>query len=624
MTTSLQITDLNLASIENSIKEFLKDTPEFSGYNFEGSVMSRIVKILAYNTYHQAYLTNMIGNESYLDTALIRQNIVSRAKAIGYTPRSMTAATASLTLTFLPDDSPDSIFIPKYTAFRSTLDGVIYNFLTLQDNYVQNFSGSYIKTISVYEGQSYTYNYTYDSDQVVYEIPDPKVDTSKLKVYIKENSATSDRTEYKLVDDITEINSESDVYFLQENSKGNYEIYFGDGILGKELETGNIVQIEALICNGPLANDIGAFTAVGYSGYNKSNYAITYGATISANGRSSEGQDRETETSIKFSAPKNYEMQKRSVVEDDYKNYLMSKYSDIQSISVWGGEKNDPPIYGKVIISIKPSSGYVISNYRKSQIIADLKGRNVQSIDPLIIDPIFTYVNIRSDVEYNSTLTSKTKEELFGDISETIIDFESETLSKFQNSFRFSKLSTAIDATDTSISSNNTEILYEKRFTPIYDTTITYKLQFNIPLYNPYDGYLGCLTSTQFKLANTGANFCYLDDDGLGNVRIYYLQNNDKVYVNRTAGTIDYDTGKILLTSFRFTDLATSQTEFRIFVQGNSSTYTPIRNEILLLSFPVIQLFDIIQNTVVFSSTIDVLGNTSPLQTNAVLTSVVI
>ncbi len=622
--TNIQITDLNYASLEASIKEYLKDTPEFSGYNFEGTVMSRIVKILAYNTYHQSYFVNQLAAENYLDSAQLRENVVSKAKALDYTPRSYSAATANLLLTFTPFDSPATIIIPKYTSFRTSSDGITFNFLTLQDNYINADNGTYIKSIDVFEGQSYTYNINYDSNIEFYEIPDQKVDTSKLKVYVKENSLTTDREEYALVTDITEINLLSKVYYLQENAAGKFEIYFGDDVLGQSLTSGNVIQIEALINNGILGNDLTGFSPVGVTGYDNSNLANTYIANVTTLTSSSEGMDRETIREIKYSAPKKYAMQKRSVIAGDYKQYLLTRYPDIQSISVWGGEDNIPPVYGRVIISIKPSSGYVISNFRKSQIVADLKGRNVMSIDPLLIDPIFTYVDINSTVYFNSKLTTKTAEELFGSVADVITDFEAETLSKFEDDFLFSKLSTAIDSADASISSNDTTIKFEKRITPVYDTNLTYKMKFNVELYNPYEGYLGCLSSSGFKLTNTGINTCYVDDDGLGNVRIYYVLNNVKTYLNNTAGTIDYLTGEVILNSFSFTELPFVETEFKLFVEGASKSYQPLRNEILLLSFPKIKMFDTQQKNVVFSDVVDVLGNTSPLQTNSVLNTVVI
>lgn len=621
--TTIEITDLNYASIESRLGEFLKNTPEFAGYNFEGTVMKRFLKILAYNTYHQSYLVNMLANENYLDSALLRASVVSKAKALGYLTRSSIAATANLTLTFTPFDSPASIFIPKYTAFRATVDDVTYNFLTLQDNYVQNSNGTYIKSLDVFEGQSYTYNIPYSADQEFYEIPDPKVDITKLKVYVRPNSLTTDRVEYEQATDITQIKSDSLVYYIQENNAGNYEIYFGDGVLGAALEAGNIIVIEAFITNGPLANEINFFAPVGTTGYNSNNIASTYIANVSVNSRSSEGQDRESIASIKFNAPKNYGEQGRTVVANDYENYLTRKYPDLQSISVWGGENNDPPVYGRVIISVKPSNGFVISNFRKSQIISDLSGRNVMSIDPLIIDPVFTYVNLDSIVQYDSSVTSKTKEELFGLVSDVIVAFESDTLSKFKKSFVQSKLGTAIDNADPAISSNDTTVRFEKRITPIYNSTISYKLKFSIPLSNPYDGYLGCVSSTGFKLANTGSNVCYIDDDGLGNIRIYYILNNEKVYI-RNAGTIDYENGLIVLNSFNFTELTLDSTEFKVFVQGASKTYKPIRNEILLMSSPKIQMFDEVQNSVVYTSIVDVLGNTSPLSSNSILNTVVV
>ena len=618
----VNLTALNQKEIEESIKDYIKNTPEFSGYNFEGAVMSRLIKTLAYNTYLNAFYTNMAANESFLDTAQIRANVVSKAKALGYVPRSRVAAHAKVNLTFTPDEDPSSIFIPKYSSFRSLFNGVSYNFVTLTDVYIPASNGNYIKEVDIYEGNSYTYTYAYDSQKTFYLIPDEKVDISKVRVFVKPTSISTDRVEYTLVTDITEVKSDSKVYYIQENSEGLYEIYFGDGVLGEELSVGNVIQIEALITNGASVNGLSTFTPGSIIGYNNDDISFIYQPIITTVNIAADGQDKETISQIKFSAPKQYEMQKRTVVSSDYKNYLKSKYQDIQSISVWGGEDNDPPIYGKVLLSIKPTGGYAITNFRKNQIIQDLSKRSVMSIDPIIVDPSFTYINITTQVYYDSYATTKTKEEIYATVSTAIKNFELQTLSEFERIFYKSKFVAAIDNSDVSITNNDTQFLYEKRFSPVYGSTLTYKMKFNVPIRNPYAGYQGAITSTAFRLATSSGYFVNIDDDGNGIIRLYYLSGATKVYINNNAGTVDYETGEVILNSFNFAEIEGD--EVRVMVESDSARYEPIRNEILLLSFPRIEIYDKNSDTVVVSDIVDVLGNVSPLSTNSILNTVVI
>lgn len=618
--TDVNITNLNFTEIEDSIKAYLRTQDTFKDYNFEGSVISTIIKTLAYNTYLNSYYVNMAANEAFLDTAQIRQNIISSSKMLGYMPKSSRASVAQVELQFLPLDSPDEITVPRYSRFNATLDNVDYTFITNQDYTIPNAAGIYRKIVDIYEGNSYTYRYTFDGNTQFFKILDPKIDTETLEVYVRTNSSSTDRIEYLPVDDITQIGADSTVYFLQESFDGRYEIYFGDGVLGKNLDIGNIVEITGIVCSGSVTNGIRVISGQGVVGYNSENISITYQPTISLISEAQDGQDQETIKNIKFSAPKQYAAQKRLVTADDYQNYLISKYSDIQSVSVWGGENNDPPLYGRVLISAKVNGSFVLSNFKKNQIIDEFGSRNALTVRPYIIDPIFTFIKPEVIVYFDSSKTTLDSQGILNRVSTAISNFEEEGLSKFSSAFYLSKFSTAIDAADTSVVNNSTTILLEKRFTPNYGSSFTYKIKFNESLRNLYPGYLGCLNSTGFKLTNTSQDyFHYFDDDGNGVVRIYRLDGENREYIFNNAGTIDYDSGEIKLVSVSFTEIENTSEEVKLFVEPFSNTYTPKRNEILLLSAPLVTVIDTKKQIITRIGVVEVQGDFTPITTSSLV-----
>jgi len=621
----IQITNLDFEEIKDSLKSYLKTQEVFKDYNFEGSVMATILNTLAYNTYLNAYYTNMVANESFLDTAQIRQNIVSSAKQLCYTTRSRRCSVAQLELQFLPNDIPDEIVVPRYTKFTSLLDGVNYNFITNQEYVVPNSGGFYRKIVDIYEGTSYTYTYNYDGQQEFFKLLDSKIDTDTLEVFVRPNSSSTDRTEFTLVDDITLINSQSNVYFLQEAYDGKYEIYFGDGVLGKALVNGNIIEVTGIVCSGTEPNGIRVFSGTGTAGYNADNIAITYVPSITTISEAADGQDQESIKNIRFSAPKQYAAQKRLLTVNDYEAYLLSKYSDMQSVSVWGGEDNDPPLYGKVLISAKVSGSYVLSNFKKNQIVEDFNARNALTIRPIIIDPLFTFIKPTTTVYFDSKKTTMDSQGILTKVSNRIKAYESDVISKFSSAFYLSKFTSTIDSADAAIINNSTTIVLEKRFIPLYNSTFTYKIKFTESLRNPYPGYIGCLNSTGFKMANGSVDyFHYFDDDGNGKVRIYRLDGDERKYINSNAGTINYISGEIRLVSVNFTEIENNSEDIRLFVEPNVDVYTPKRNEILLLSSPIVTVIDVTKSIVTDVGVVDVFGNSTPISTNSLVDTIVV
>lgn len=623
--TQLRVSELNFNDIKSNLKNYLKGKPEFLDYDFEASTLSRILDILAYNTYYASYYLNMVGNEMYLDSATLRQNVVSRAKELGYTPASMKSAYTDLTITIIPEDSPNKIIIPKYTKFKAKddndLDVVFY---TDSDYIVSSTDGiTFTETVRVYEGNILTFTYTYDTEHDFFEIPNSNLDTESIKVFVKENLQSSTQTKYTLASDITEINSESEVFFLQENANGNFEIYFGDGVLGKHLELNNIITIECRFCNGESGNYLNNLTAPSYVGYNKDNTSVTYTpSAISTAYYTVGGSDKESIDSIKFLAPKFFGRQLRNVTDDDYTTYILENFRDISSVVVWGGDVNDPPLYGKVIIAAKPITGFVLSNSRREEIRSNIKKLNVQTVDPLFVDPIFTYLNLNLDITYNSGITSLSSNSILNKLLTAIETFETQNLGLFNQPFYISKFQQLIQKADKSIVDSDIKLLLEKRITPIYSSNITYKLSFSDKLSLPYEGALGTVSSEGFKLTNQ-TNITYIDDDGFGNIRLYYLNDqNNKVYLNNKAGTVDYENGIILLKNMDFEYLLNNAVEFKVYAKPNKLTYKPQLNEILLISNPGIILYDEVIDLEVARGNAETQGNYSPIQTNSILSTV--
>ena len=362
----LEITDLDFDTVKSNFKTFLSQQSTFSDYNFEGSGMSVLMDLLAYNTHYQAFHANMLANEMFIDTSVTRASAVSHAKSLGYTPTSMKSSYAKLTITV--SDVPlsqTSLTMPAGTAFNTVVDDASYQFVTISDVTVTSDSGIFsFPDVGVYEGTRVQYQYTVNSNNLEQQfvIPSPSVDTSTLVVRVQNSSSDTTTTTYSLNTDYSTLLSTSTKYFLQEIENGQYEVYFGDGVVGKKPIDGNIIILNYVVTNGELADGASAFTSAStIGGY--SNISVT---TVS---NASGGGESESVDSIKFNAPLKYAAQGRAVTPDDYKSILPSVYPNIRSVQVWGGEDNDPAIYGRVYISIKPNSGNTLTTTTKNNIM---------------------------------------------------------------------------------------------------------------------------------------------------------------------------------------------------------------------------------------------------------------
>ena len=586
----ISVTDLEFDSIKTNLKNYLSSQSTFQDYDFTGSGMDVLLDVLAYNTHYMGYYANMIGNEMFLDSASLRESVVSHAKLLNIMPTSATAPTAKLNFTFTPSNSPTSLTIAKNTKFTSTVDGINYNFTTIKPTTLYPVSGVYsISDIEVKEGTLLSKSYTVDLADTAqrFIIPNANVDTSTLTITVQ--NSISDSTVYTYTDgnslDVTTITSTQRVYFIQEVEDQKYEIFFGDGAVGKQLADGNIIFIEYLATQGILANKASTFTAVGtVAGLSSSHYTLTVGTTAIG------GAAIESINSIKHNAPKLYQAQKRATTKDDYKAILFGEREDIESIAVYGGEDASPPVYGKVYIAIKPTGNAMYSTATKDDIKTSiLKKTNVVTVIPELVDPIYYYVLVDTVVNYDPVTLMTTEDSLKATIDSIINSYFSTELQKFDQKFRYSVLTKKIDNADPAIRNSKTTIKYQLRVTPAtLATASTYTLEYGNGLTK------GSLTSTAFTASD--GNTYTLIDDSLGNVKLIrstytsgtVTVDSPAVYMTLTdgstnLGTIDYDTGKVVLNNFTPYTISDSTSNIKVTVTPsvNNSDITPIREQIL-------------------------------------------
>ena len=579
----LNVSELDFDKIKRNLKTFLQSQTQFQDYDFEGSGLSILLDILSYNTHYMAYIANMSTNEMYLDSADIRNNIVSLAKMLGYTPSSPRCPRASIDI-LVNDATGSSVTMQKGTVFTTTVNNVEYQYTVNSDITITPENGVYkFNNVPLYEGTLVTFKYTNDindSDQK-FVIPSISADTSTLKVTVQNSSTDTTQETYSLAGGYNSVSSDSKVYFIQEGQDGKFEIYFGDGVVGKKLEDGNIIILEYIVTNESESNGASKFALSGnIGGFNN--------VTITTDSNSQGGSSGETNESIKFNAPLNYAVQDRAVTATDYETLVKSIYPNALSVSAWGGEDDETPQYGVVNISIKAKSGTVLSDTSKADIVTQLKPYNVASVRPVIKDPETTSVILTSDVKYDAKATAKTADTLKADVIETLTNYNTSTLQRFDSVFRYSKVTGLIDDVDTSILSNITTVKIRKDFQPIISTSSKYNIYFRNALYNPHSGHLssegGILSSSGFKV-DGNTNECFFDDDGAGNVRLYYLSSGVKSYLNSTQGTINYSTGAITLNSMNIVSISNidnvASTVIQLTVVPNSNDVVPVRDQIV-------------------------------------------
>ena len=585
MATKLEISELDFDGIKDNLKNFLSQQDEFRDYDFEGSGMSVLLDMLAYNTHYLGFNANMLANEMFLDSADLRSSVVSKAKQVGYTPTSSTSSTARIDVT-VNNATGSSLTMLRGTSFTTTLNGISYSFVNNADLTITPIDGVYkFSNVDIFEGTYLNFKYTVntsDTDQR-FIIPNDNVDTNTLTIKVQESSSDSTTNTYKLVTGITGLDSTSKVFFLQEVENGRYEVYFGDGVLGKSVADGNIIIMDYINTNRAEANSATTFTLGGTIG----GFSTATVTTISV---ASGGADPEAITSIKYNAPRDYTAQDRAVTADDYKVLVKSLYANAQSVQVYGGEDAAIPDYGKVYISINAKSGFTLTETTKASIVNSLKQYAVASIRPVIIDPETTFIILNISFKYDSGATIKDVSTLKTNVLAAATTYGNDTLENFTGVFRHSKLTESINNADPSILSNITTVKLYKFITPTLNEGLKYTLSFNNAFYNPHSGHNssggGVVSSTGFKINDdSSTNEHFLDDDGAGIIRVYYLSGTTRIYTSSTFGTIDYTTGEIILTSAHITSISNVDgavsTRIRIFAIPSSNDVVPVRNQVL-------------------------------------------
>ena len=586
----IAVTDLEFDSIKTNLKNYLSAQNQFTDYDFAGSGMDVLLDILAYNTHYMGYYANMIGNEMFLDSSSLRESVVSHAKLLNIMPTSATAPTAKLNFTFTPLDSPTSLTVVKNTKFTSTVDGVNYNFTTIKPTTLYPVSGVYsVSNVEVKEGNLLTKSYTVNLADTAqrFLIPNANVDTTTISITVQ--NSVSDSTVFTYTDgnalDVTTITSTQRVYFLQEVEDQKYEIFFGDGAIGRQLADGNIIFVEYLTTQGTLANKASTFTAVGtVAGLTSGNYALTVGTTAVG------GAAIESINSVKHNAPKLYQAQKRATTKDDYKAILLGEREDIESIAVYGGEDANPPVYGKVYIAIKPTGNAAYSSATKDDIKTSiLKKTNVVTVIPELVDPIYYYIIVDTVVNYDPVVLLTSEDSLKSTIDSVINSYFLSDLQKFDQKFRYSVLTKNIDNTSQAVRNSKTTIKYQLRVIPAtLATTSTYTLEYGNGITK------GTFTSTAFTASD--GNTYTLIDDSLGSIKLVRsTYSNGTVTVDSPAaymtlldgstnqGTIDYDTGKVVLNNFNPYTISDSSSNIKVTVTPsvNNADITPLREQIL-------------------------------------------
>ncbi len=589
---NLRIAELDFDAIKTNLKTFLQSQSEFSDYDFEGSSLSVLIDLLAYNTHYNAYLANMLMNEMFLDSAVKRSSAASIAKHLGYTPRSKRSSTASIDIVVNnPTNLPPTLFIEKFTQFTSSINGTSFTFSTIQDYSTERSGTSYtFNDITIVEGvqSSHTFVVADNTPEGKYEIPALDIDTTTLSVEVQNSISDLTSFTYNLATDITGKTSESKIFFLELSPLGRYQIYFGDGIIGKQLALGNIINLRFLRSSGSTTN---------VSNLNTQTFsaASTIGGssdiTITVNSNSTGAKDEESITSIKYNAPKINAAKNRAVTADDYEALILANYSGAESVAVWGGEDNDPPIYGKVLISLKPATGFTIPQFIKDNIKdVILRDKKLISTGIDFIDPSYLFISSVVSIQYNPSLTTLSSEGIKSSVLNAITNFFNIEVGQFSKNFFYSKLVRNILNTDSSILNAILTIKIQKRITPTLGVSNSFLNSNSIKFRNPIKP--GGLTSSYFYLSiNSVVTLCKIIDipadsppsnTGTGTLRVINVNNNSTAI--RSIGSVNYSTGEVVISSITPISYPTNIIDIRINaeIQENYYTLTLAKNEIFL------------------------------------------
>jgi len=566
----LNVTELDFAAIKQNLKIFMQSQEEFQDYNFDGAGLSILLDILAYNTHYNATLAHLQSNEMFIDSAVKRNSVASIAKTLGYTPTSRKSARANIIFQVDPPTtySGTSLTIPRSTQFTAKTTNKTYTFYPKEDHVsglvtLETGQTGFSFPMELIEGKRVSNNFVVDQSNKSgpFVIPNINVDTTTIRVRIQESSGNATITAWSYYDDITLVDETTRAFFIEEGPAGLYEIRFGDNIIGKQLSVGNIVLVDYIVSSGAAPNSIPNFSATQtFTGSGETK--VVYLESVATG-----GQEKESIDSIRYNAPKFNATKNRVVTSQDYETLIRSRFSNINSIAVWGGEDNNPPIYGKVFISIQPLPGSIITQADRDIIARDIiRPRSVVSIQPEFVDPIQTYIGLDVSVNYNKTLTSLTSSRIESEVRTVVQNYFTNNVNKLQKNFYYSKLLGLVIGTTESIFSASIQVKMHKRIPIIFGIFDDYEIRFNGNLETE------TLVSTNFNTTITGRQYeVYITDQHnmtVGDIGTLVLKRvSDDVIIGSNIGTVDYTTGVVKINNITVDSLSGEETELRIYVE---------------------------------------------------------
>lgn len=578
---NLNVTELDFDQIKaNLVSYFSNPESPFTDWNFEGSGLNVLVDALAYNTHYNAVMAHMGVSESFIDSAQLRSSVVSLAKLLGYTPRSYVAPTATIDISFTAKDSnsPEYIILPKGTPFSTTLNDRRFVFVTIDEHILLLSAGKYEKTgitlkQGAYQTKRYQINNLLEKPTIAYEIDDTNIDLSSLlvKVYSSPSASTADI--YTQLEDINGIDENSTIYFISENTDANYQISFGNNVFGKQPSNLSIVELSYLVTDGADSNGSAIFT---YASTLPS--GIIRAPSVTTTSTAAGGNSKESIESVRYNAPLSFITQNRAVTAEDYKNLIFKNFSEAQTISVWGGEDNSPPIYGKVFISIKPHGADLLTSTQASNILAYLQGKKVLSITPELVDPEYLRLTLDVFFKYNKNLVTQNQGQLENGIRSVVQSYNDDRLQSFDGIFRYSSLTTAIDSYIPAILNSHVRVFVTKTVT--FNPSKIEKKSVNYATTLIPDDNNVIISCSPF-MAN-GLETYFGDEEIVGdayNRRIYtyYYKNATKTKIALNAGTLNLETGLLSLNEIYPDELV----DVTIDMFPASNDIAPKRNQLL-------------------------------------------
>jgi len=549
----VQINNLDFNEIRVSLIEYLRAQSDFTDYDFEGSTLSVLIDLLAYNTYYTAFNTNMVVNELFLSSATLRDNVVSLAKQLGYKPKSITAPVAYVNFDVVfTETAPTVIFLKKGTGFTTIFDDNLYQYVVVEDQESAVVNGTAnFRTVPIYEGSvvtnSYTVNNALKSQRFIIDNPGADISSIRVKVFESQNSSSFEFYEYS--DNILNVNKDSTVYYVEEIEDEKYELFFGDGVLGKKLNNNQFIEVSYLVTNGSLTNGARTFTFAGVleDVNGSSNYPVNVTVLNTNTTPASGGEEIESISQIKYNAPKYFGTQDRAVTAQDYASIIQNIYPSIADVITYGGEEARNPEYGKVKVVIKPKNSAFLSSITKQEIIRKLKSYMVGSVTVDIEDPSIVYVEMNSKIYYSRSKTTQRPEEIrsrvISGLNQYILQSDTE---KFNGKFRYSKFISVIDDSDKAINSNQTSIIMRKDFYPSLNSTFFYEICYQNEFDRDCEG--SSVMSTGFTVSEYPNDTVYFEDMN-GKIVLYRLDSisGNKITLNDSQGIVNYEKGEVLL-----------------------------------------------------------------------------